>query len=69
MARGVQQGHIHGGQGELRLLGEDGNAPLPLHGVCIQKGVPVVHPAQLPQGAAAVQQSLGQGSFPGVDMG
>ena len=68
MARGVQQGDGQVPQGELRLLGEDGDAPLPLHLVGVQKGVPVVHPAQAADGPAPVQQSLGEGGFSGVHM-
>ena len=54
MPRGVQQGEDGVPPGELRLLGEDGDAPLPLLGVGVQKGVPVVHPAQLPHRPAEV---------------
>ena len=54
MSRGVQQGDGHGLQGEHRLLREDGDAPLPLLGVSVQKGVPVVHPAQTAQLSAGV---------------
>ena len=52
-----------------RLLGEDGDAPLPLHGVRVQKGIPVVHPSQAPQGAALIEQRLGQRGLPRVHMG
>ena len=69
MARRVQQGDLRVRQGKHRLLGEDGDAPLPLHGVRVQKGVLVVHPAQAPQGAALVQQRLGQCGLPRVHMG
>ena len=69
MAGGVQQGDGHGLQGEHRLFGEDGDAPLPLLGVGVQKGVPVVHPAQAAQLAAGVQKSLGQGGLARVHMG
>ena len=69
MAGGVQQRHLRIAQRQQRLLGEDGDAPLPLDGIRIQKGVPVVHPPQLPQRAAAVEQCLGQGCFSGVHMG
>ena len=69
VAGGVQQGDGHGLQGEHRLFGEDGDAPLPLLGVGVQKGVPVVHPAQAAQLAAGVQKSLGQGGLARVHMG
>ena len=58
MAGGVQQGEGHVLQGEYRLLGEDGDAPLPLLGVGVQKGVGVVHPAQAAQGAAPVEEGF-----------
>ena len=48
VARGVQQCHRPFPQGEHRLLGEDGDAPLPLQVVGVQEGVLVVHPSQLP---------------------
>ncbi len=46
MPRGVQQGNGGVLPGQLRLLGKDGDAPLPLLSVGVQKGVPMVHPAQ-----------------------
>ena len=69
MAGGVQQGDLHFGQAEHRLLGKDGDAPLPLHGIGIQKGVLMVHPAQLFQAAAPIQQRLGQGGLACVHVG
>ena len=66
VARGIQQGDIQAVQVKLRLLREDGDAPLPLHGVGIQEGVPVVHPAQAADGPAPVQQGLGQRGLPRV---
>ena len=69
VARGVQQRHLHRGQGKDRLLGEDGDAPLPLQGVGIQEGVLMVHPAQLTQGAAEVEHPLRQGGLTRVHMG
>ena len=69
MARGIQQGDLRVLEREHRLLGEDGDAPLPLHGIRVQKGVLVVHPAQLPQGPAPVQQRLGQRGLPRVHVG
>ena len=58
MARGVQQGHLHGGQGEDRLLGEDGNAPLPLQGIGVQKSVLMVYPAQFAYRSTDVEHPL-----------
>ena len=54
MARGVQQRHTGLPQFQHRLLGKDGNAPLPLHGVGVQKGVLMIHP----DGSGPVQQGL-----------
>ena len=45
VAGGVQEDEITGLGGEPRLLGEDGDAPLPLHGIGIQIGVSVIHTA------------------------
>ena len=58
MAGGVQQRHTGLPQFQHRLLGKDGNAPLPLHGVGVQKGVLMVHPPQTADGSAPVQQGL-----------
>ena len=69
MAGGIQQCHFHVPQGQNRLLGKDGDAALPLDIVSVQKSIPVVHPPQLPQGAAPVKQRLGQCCFSGIHMG
>ena len=69
MAGGIQKGHFQFIQRQHRLLGKDGNAPLPLNGVSIQKGVPVIHAAQLADGAAAVEQGFGKGGLARVHMG
>lgn len=69
MARGVQQGDLYTGQRQHRLLGKNGDAPLPLQRLRVQKGVLVVHPAQAPQGAALIQQRLRQGGLPRVHVG
>ena len=58
MAGGVQQRHPGISQFQHRLLGENGDAPLPLHGVGIQKSVLMVHPAQAADGPGAVQQGF-----------
>ena len=58
MAGGVQQRHTGLPQFQHRLLGKDGNAPLPLHGVGVQKGVLMVHPPQTADGSGPVQQGL-----------
>ena len=54
VARGVQQRGLLLPQGEHRLLGVDGDAPLPLQLVRVQEGVPVVHPAQGPDAAGLI---------------
>ena len=59
MARGVQQGDLYTGQRQHRLLGKNGDAPLPLQRLRVQKGVLVVHPPQPLQCAAGVQHPLG----------
>ena len=69
VARSVHQGHIQIGGGDQGLLGKDRNAAAPLQIVGVEIGVPVIHPAQSPPGAAAIQQGFGQGSFACVNMG
>ena len=69
VAGGVQQGELRPLQGENGLLGEDGDPPLPLHGVGVQKGVLVIHPPQLFQPPAGVEQPLGQGGLARVHVG
>ena len=63
---GVQQGDDLGGQGEDGLLGEDGDAPLPLQGEGVQKGGAVIHAAHLFDAAAQVEQPFGEGGLAGV---
>ena len=69
VARGVQQGELPLPPAQPGLLGEDGDAPLPLLLLGIQKGVAVVHPAQPAHRPGAVQHRLGQGGFARVHMG
>ena len=69
VAGGVQQRYRKAGHLQQGLLGEDGDAPGPLLGVCVQKGVAVVHAAQAAQGPATVQKPLGKGGFARVHMG
>ena len=52
-----------------RLLGKDGDPPLPFQGLRIQKCILMVHTAQTPQGAAAVEQRLRQRGFSRVHVG
>ena len=68
MSRRVQQGHRRMRQGEARLLGKDGNAPLPLQPVRIQIAVPMVYPAKFFDFSRTLQHGLDQGGFPCVRM-
>ena len=65
----IQQRDTQSLPDNLRLLGEDRNPPLPFQGKGIQKSISVIHPAQLPDPAAGVQQSLRQSRFPCNHMG
>ena len=70
MARGVHQDQLLVlPQGQQGLLGEYGDAPLPLQLVGVQIGVPVVHPAQAAQLSPGVEQGLVQGGLARVHMG
>ena len=69
MTRGIQNLKLHIIYGQAGLLGKDGDPPLPLQAVGIQKGVPVIHPAQLAQLAAPVEHGLRQGGLTRVHMG
>ena len=69
MSRGVQQGDLHILQGQHRLLGKDGDAPLPFQSVGVQKGVGMVHPPQPPQRPAPVEQRLAEGGLARVHVG
>lgn len=69
MARCVQQGQVQTVQRQAGLFGENGDAPLPLLGVGVQKGVPVVHPSQAAQLSALIEQRLRQGGLARIHMG
>ena len=69
VARRVQQRSLRLPKGEDRLLGEDGDAPLPLQRLRVQEGVLVVHPAQGADGAGLIEQGLGQRGLPRVHVG
>ena len=58
MARGVQQGKIGIARREEGLLGENGNAARLFQRVGVQKGILMVHAAQLADGAGAVEQGF-----------
>ena len=68
MSRGVQQSDLQPLPGDLRLFGENRNAPFPFHGKVIQKCILVIHSAQLPNPAAGIQHSFCQGGFSRVHM-
>ena len=69
MARGVQQGKIGIARREEGLLGENGNTARLFQRVGVQKGILMVHPAQLADGAGAVEQGFGKGGLAAVHMG
>ena len=69
MAGGVQPGDLRAVQAEQRLFGKNGDAPRPLQAVGIEKGVPVVHPAQFADGPGAVEHRLREGGLARVDVG
>ena len=68
MAGGIQQGDIRIARSKQRLLGKDGNAACFFQAIGVQKGVPMVHPAQLADGTGAVEHGLGEGGLAGVHM-
>ena len=69
VARGVHQLQPGCAQGEPGLFGEDGDAPVTLDAVGIQKGIAVVHAAQLSKNAGAVEHGLGEGGFARIHVG
>ena len=69
MTGGVQQRQLGMGQRQPCLLGKYGDAPAALLRIGVEKGVPVVHPAGLPQSPGAYQHRLGQGGLAAVHMG
>ena len=69
VARRIQKGDGGLPQRQDGLLGKDGDAPLPLDGVGVQKSVLVVHPAQTTERPTPVEQAFRQGSFARVHMG
>ena len=60
MPRGVQQCDFQMLGGKQRLLGENGDTPLPFQNVGIQIGVSVIYPAQRPAAAAAIKECFGK---------
>ena len=69
VSRGVHQGQLQVPPAQDGLFGIDGDAPLPLQLLGVQKGVPVVHPAQAADVARQIEHGLGEGGLPGVHVG
>ena len=69
MPRRIQQRHVHLFRRKFRHLGKDGDAPLPLQRVRIQKSVPVIHPSQFADAAALVEQRFRQSCFSRIHVG
>ena len=69
MSRRIQQRDIHPLPLHLRLFGKDGNAPVTLLHVGVQKGISVIHPPQPADLPACIQNTLRQRRFPGIYMG
>ena len=55
-------------QRQLCLFGKNRDAALPFERESIQKGIPMIHAAELFQSARLIQQRLGQGRFSRVHM-
>ena len=69
MAGGVHQRQLRFRQLQPGQLGENGDAPLPLQRIVVQKGVLVIYPAQTADAAARVEQALGKRGLSRVHMG
>ena len=69
MPRCIYQGYITLLCFQAGLFGKNGDSSGPLQTVSIQIGIAMVHPAQGPQGSAAVKQCLGKGGLAGIYMG
>ena len=69
MPGGVHQGQVRPVPGEAGFLGKNGDAPVLLHPVRIEKGVAMVHPALAPDGAGKKEHGFGKGGFSRVHMG
>ena len=65
----VQQCQCECRQRKHSLLGKNRDAAFPLHLVCIQKCVLMIHASKFSQAAAAIEQRLRQCGFAGVHMG
>ena len=69
MPRGIHQDDLPVVGFQTGLLGENGDAPLPLQIVAVQVGVSVIHPPQSPQLAAAIQKGFRKRGLTRVHMG
>ena len=69
MAGGIQQCDIRIARRQQGLLGKDGDAARFFKRVGIQKGILVIHAAQLADRAGAVEQGFRKGGLAGVHMG
>ena len=69
MSRSVQQREFCVLGAEHSLLGEDGDAALPLLFVGIKEGIARVDTSGLPEHAGLAEQRLGQSGFAGIDVG
>ena len=69
MPGGIQKGDTAAFDGQDRLLGKDGDPPLFLQGVGVQKRILMVDPTDAADGAGLIQQSLRQSGLAGVYMG
>ena len=69
MAGGIQQGEVGVSCRQQGLFGKDGDAARLFQRVGVEKGVLMVHAAQLPDGTGAVEHGFGKGGLAGVHMG
>ena len=64
----VQQPILMLPDGKGRVVGKDGDSPLPLQTVVVQKSVPVVHPPSGADASCMIKQLLGKGGLARVDV-
>ena len=66
MARRVQKRVLRFSKREFRLLGEDCNSSCPLQFIGVQKRVPVIHTAQLPDRSGQIENTLRKRRLSGI---
>ena len=66
MARRVQKRVLRFSEREFRLLGEDRNSSCPLQFIGVQKRVPVIHTAQLPDRSGQIENTLRKRRLSGI---